>query len=304
MNKIYDVIIVGAGPAGITAGIYASRRMMDCLILTGDIGGQTIWSGAVENYTGYQIITGANLAVKFEEHIKKYKVNVNENETVTELLKEGNYLKIKTVKAQYLAKTVIISSGKRSRELNVPGEEKFRNKGVAYCATCDGPVFAGKTVAIAGGGNSALDAALQLKKIAKKIYIINNVPSLGGDDIMKEKIVGHEKVTVFNNTEIIEIFGDNFVKGIKIKNNGKEQDLKAEGIFVEIGLIPNSGFASGINKNEKDEIIINCQTETNIPGVFAAGDVTNVVEKQIIIAAGEGAKAALQAFRYLSLHND
>lgn len=299
-NKIYDLIIIGAGPAGITAGVYAARKRLDCLILTVDIGGQTAISGDVENYTGYQFVTGPELAQKFEEHMRNYKLEVNENEPVEALSKKGEITEVNTAKARYLGRAVIIASGKKSRELGVAGEKEFRNKGLTYCATCDAPLFGGKDVAVIGGGNSALDAALQLLKIAKTIYVINNTSELGGDEIMREKVISSEKVSVFNDSEVTEIIGGDFVEGIRLKEVGVEKTLMVQGIFVEIGLIPNSSFTRGIEKNRKDEIIVNCQSETNIPGIFAAGDVTNVVEKQIVIAAGEGSKASLTAFRYLA----
>jgi NADH-dependent peroxiredoxin subunit F len=302
MDKIYDVIIIGAGPAGITAAVYCARKYISCIVLTKDIGGQASWSGDIENYTGYQFITGPELVSKFEEHLKEYNIEIRENEPVEGFSKKDNLFEVKTSKSVYLSRTIIIASGKRSKDLNVLGEEGFRNKGVTYCATCDGPLFGGKDVVIAGGGNSALDAAIQLMKIANKVYIVNVSSDLTGDSIVREKVLKNENVTVFNSTEITEIKGEKFVSSVKIRNteNGEEKELSSQGVFVEIGLVPNSVFTSLIDKNEKGEVTINCQSETNIPGVFAAGDVTNVMEKQIIIAAGEGAKAALRAFNYIS----
>jgi alkyl hydroperoxide reductase subunit F len=299
---MYDLIIIGAGPAGITASVYAARKRMDLLVITRDIGGQTVWSGDIENYTGYQFITGPELAAKFEEHMRKYNIPVKENEEVAEVREVGNIISVRTNKNEYQAKSVIIASGKKSRELGVPGEKKFKNRGLTYCATCDGPLFSDKDVAVIGGGNSALDAAIQLMKIAKRIYIINNTVALVGDAIMRERVEESEIVTVFNNAQVTEIIGDKFVTGIKIERAGEEEKLSVEGIFVEIGLIPSSGFAIGIEKNQRGEIKVNCHNETNIHGIFAAGDVTDVAEKQIIIAAGEGAKASLEAFRYLLQH--
>jgi len=300
MKKIYDLAIIGAGPAGITAAVYAARKKMDPLVITKDIGGQATLSGDIQNYTGYQFITGPELAIKFEEHMRKFNFEIKENEEVKELIsKKGTFL-VKTDKDNYQAKTVIVASGKRSRELGVTGERKFRNKGLTYCATCDGPLFAGRDVAVIGGGNSALDAALQLIKIANHIYIINITDNLTGDGIMREKIRVDNKVSIFNNSRVKEILGDSFVQAIKIEEGKEEKILAVQGIFVEIGLIPNSEFAPSLEKNERKEIIVNQQNETNIAGIFAAGDVTNVPEKQIIIAAGEGAKAVLSAFRYLS----
>lgn len=300
MKKIYDLVIIGAGPAGITAAVYAARKKMDPLVITKDIGGQASLSGDIQNYTGYQFITGPELAIKFEEHMRKFNFEIKENEEVKELIsKKGTFL-VKTDKDNYQAKTVIAASGKRSRELGVSGEREFRNKGLTYCATCDGPLFAGRDVAVIGGGNSALDAALQLTKIANKIYVINITDNLTGDGIMQEKIRADKKVSIFNNSRVKEILGDSFVQTIKIEEDKKEKVLDVQGIFVEIGLIPNSEFASSLEKNERKEIIVNQRNETNVPGIFAAGDVTNVPEKQIIIAAGEGAKAVLSTFRYLS----
>jgi alkyl hydroperoxide reductase subunit F len=296
---MYDLIIIGAGPAGITASVYAARKRMDFLVITKDIGGQAAWSGDIENYTGYQFISGPELASKFEEHMRKYNINVKEEETVREVKKINNITSVVTDKAEYQAKSLIIASGKRTKELNVPGEKEFKNKGLSYCATCDGPLFTGKDVAVIGAGNSALDAVLQLIKIAKHIYLINIGKELTGDPIMQEKVKESEAVTILNNVKVTAITGEKMVSGIKIKKENQEEILSVQGVFVEIGLIPNSEFVEGIERNSLSEIKVNDRNETNIPGIFAAGDVTDVPEKQIIIAAGEGSKASLSAFRYL-----
>jgi len=297
---LYDVVIIGAGPAGITASVYAARKKMKILVITEDIGGQAAWSGDIENYTGYQFITGPDLAAKFEEHMRKYDIELKESEKATGLGKKGNHIIVKTGKGAYEGKTAIIASGKRSRELGVPGEKEFKNKGLTYCATCDGPLFSGKDVAVVGGGNSALDAALQLIKIANRIYLINITKALTGDAVMREKIEKEKRVSVLNSAQVTAVLGDKMVSGIKIKSMGQEKSLSVKGIFVEIGLIPNSEFAEGPDKNERGEIKVNSYNETSVQAVFAAGDVTDVPEKQIIIAASEGAKAALSAFRYLA----
>lgn len=299
---MYDLIIIGAGPAGITAGVYAARKKMDFLVITKDIGGQAAWSGDIENYTGYQFITGPELAEKFEEHMRKFGIQLKENEEVAELQKTGDKISIKTDKAEYMTKAAIIASGKRVKELGVAGEKEFRNRGLTYCATCDAPLFTDMDVAVIGGGNSALDAALQLMKIAKHVYIINNTAGLSGDAIMQEELNSSNKVTVLNNSRVTEVIGDKMVNAIKVERAGKEEKLAVQGIFVEIGLIPNSEFAKGVEKNQKGEIKVNSFNETNVEGIFAAGDVTDVPEKQIIIAAGEGSKATLSAFRYLVQH--
>jgi len=297
---IYDVIIIGAGPAGITAAVYAARKRMSLLVLTKDIGGQAAWSGDIENYTGYQFVTGPDLVSKFEEHMRNYKIDLRESEGALDVAKTGTTVHVKTNKGEYESKSVIIASGKVSKELGVPGEKEYKNKGLTYCATCDGPIFAGKDVAVIGGGNSALDACLQLIKIAKKIYVINSTPALGGDEVMREKVIASPLVTAINNARVTEVTGEKMVAGLKIKRDGKDETIPVEGIFVEIGLVPNSDFIKGVEKNSRGEIKINCGAETSVEGIFAAGDVTSVPEKQIIIAAGEGSKAALAAFKYVS----
>jgi len=300
MKETYDLIIIGAGPAGITAAIYAARKKINCLVVTLDVGGQAALSGTIENYTGYQFVSGIELVAKFEEHVKKYNVEVRENEAVKEVLEENGKIRVKTEKNTYLSRTVIIASGKKSKALGAAGEKELKNKGLTYCATCDGPLFEGKKVAVVGGGNSALDAALQLVRIAEEIYVINILDSLGGDAVMREKLEKSKKVTIINNAEVTKILGQKMVEGIAYRKDSEEKELIVQGVFVEIGLIPNSEFAIGVNKNEQGEILVNAQTGTNVPGIFAAGDVTSVFEKQIIIAAGEGSKAALKVFKYLS----
>jgi len=300
MNKIFDLIIIGAGPAGITASVYAARQRLNFLVITKDIGGQAALSGDVENYTGYQFISGPELAAKFEEHMRKFDFELKEGEESRDIKEKAGVFEVTTGKGAYQARAVIIASGKKSRELNVPGEKEFKNKGITYCATCDGPLFSGKDVAVIGGGNSALDAAIQLLKIARKVYVINTGPQLGGDMIAQEQVYGSKVATVLNNSRVTAVSGEKMVNGIKIKRDGKEEILPVQGVFVEIGLIPNTDFSGDVEKNVLGEIKVDCRNETNIPGIFAAGDATDVPEKQIIIAAGEGAKAALSAFKYLA----
>jgi len=298
--KVYDLIILGAGPAGITAGVYASRKKIETLVITQDIGGQTAWSGDIENYTGYQFITGVDLTLKFQEHMDSFGIPLKMPEEAKEIKKEGHLIEIITDKAKYLSKTVIVATGKQSRLLGVSGEKEFKNKGVTYCATCDGPVFKDKDVAIVGGGNSGLEAALQMIKISPKVYIIEAASGLTGDQVMVDKLKRAPNAEIWGNSKVKKIYGDKFVKGIEVEREGNIHNLNVEGVFVEIGLFPNSYCADILEKNEQQEIIIDYSNKTNIEGVFAAGDVTNVPEKQIIIACGEGSKACLAAFKYLS----
>jgi len=296
---VYDLIIIGAGPAGITAAIYAARKKMNLLVLSKDIGGQTLWTGDIENYTGYQIVTGVELTEKFREHIDTYKISVNENENVLSVEKLKDSVIVKTDKEQYSAMAAIVASGKTPKELDVPGEKEYKNKGVAYCATCDGPLFAKKRVAVIGGGNSALDAAISLSKIATEVHIINISDGFTGDVIMQEAVKGAKNVTIYNESRVKSIKGDKFVKSVEIETPQGVKDIALDGVFVEIGLVPNADFIKSVKKNSLGEIEVNCACQTDIAGIFAAGDVTSVPEKQIIVAAGEGAKAALSAFRYL-----
>jgi thioredoxin-disulfide reductase len=300
--KVYDLIILGAGPAGITASVYAARKGLDFLVISKDIGGQASISGNIENYTGYQFITGPELVSKFQKHLDMFGIKINIDEEVKEIKKENSLIETITDKDTYFSKTLIIATGKRPRPLEAEGEKEFKNRGITYCATCDGPLFKGKNVAIIGGGNSALDATLQMMKVSPKIYIINIGSNLIADPIMIENIQDSPSVEIWNNSRVKRIYGDSFVKGIEIEKERKIYSLEVEGVFVEIGLIPNSEFAKILKQNDKKEIEIDCFNHTSIRGIFACGDVTNVPEKQIIVACGEGAKALLGAFKYLSTH--
>ncbi|HVN68021.1 MAG TPA: FAD-dependent oxidoreductase, partial [Candidatus Sulfotelmatobacter sp.] len=239
----------------------------------------------------------------FRQHLAQFKFELREGEAVSKVEKLDKGFKVSTAQGAALeAGTVIIATGKRPRLLGVPGEGKYGRKGVTYCATCDGPLFANKAVAVIGGGNSALDAALQMIKIAGKVYLINIAPQLTGDPVMIDKVKADPKVEVLNGTKTLEFFGDQFLKGIKVESGGAARELAIEGAFIEIGLVPNSGCIDFVDKNEIGEIVVNNLAETSCPGVYAAGDVTNMPEKQIVIAAGDGAKALLIAFGYICTH--
>lgn len=298
--KTYDLIIVGAGPAGMTAGVYAARKRMHFQMVTTDIGGQTALSWDIENYLGYQFITGRELVGKFKDHLQKFNVEVKENERATLVEKSGATVKIKTDKGEYAAKTVLVASGRRPRKLGVEGEDALQNRGVTYCATCDAPLFSGMDVAVIGGGNAALDATLQLIKIARKIYVIEASPRLTADSVIVEKAQESGTVLFYTGTKVRRIYGEHLVQGMTIERGDQVEDLSVGGIFVEIGLTPAADFVTGVEKNERGEILVNGRCETSIPGIFAAGDVTNVFAKQIVVACGEGAKAAIAAFEYVN----
>jgi len=298
--RTYSLIIVGAGPAGITASVYAARKRMDFLVITKNIGGQTGFSADIENYTGYKFVTGPELVERFKEHLEQFNIDIEEDQTVTLLEKSGDVVNVETDEGRYEARTVIVASGRIPRQLKVEGEEKFKHRGVTYCATCDAPFFADVDVAVIGGGNSGLDAVLQSIRIARNIYLIETAPQLRADPIMVEQAEKSDKVTIFTDTKVERIYGDTFVEGITVSRAGERQDLSVRGVLVEIGYDPVADFVKGVKKNDFGEIIVNCRCETSVPGIFAAGDVTDVYGKQIIVACGEGVKATLAAFDYLS----
>jgi NADH-dependent peroxiredoxin subunit F len=297
-----ELIIIGGGPAGMTAAVYAARKRLDAVLISKDIGGQPMWTGRVENYMGYQYIEGFELMSKFEEQVKQFPLEQKIGLQAVSLRRVAGGFEAATDGGEsFQAKAIIIASGKRPRSLNVPGEEKFKGKGVTYCAICDGPIFAGQKVAVIGGGNSALEAADDMSRIAEHVSVVSVTP-FTGDKILVEKVQGASNVTAYLEHEVLSISGGTLVDGIGIRDlkTRKQQKLDVGGIFVEIGLIPNSDLVKGLTTlNEQGEIVINCRNETDVPGLFAAGDVTNVPEKQIVISAGEGAKAALQAHKYL-----
>ena len=304
MNDIphYDLIIIGAGPAGMTAGVYAARKQLRTLILTNDIGGQTTWSSGIENYLGYTYISGAELVQKFEEHLRQFDI-ILEYSVVENVLQidEGFSLHTQDGK-EYKSRALIVAAGKSPRMLNIPGEKEYTGRGVTYCATCDGPLFSGQEVAVVGGGNSGLDAVVQLMKICPKVYLIEYEEQLRADEIMVNQAIASKNVEILVYTKLLEINGENFVEKIVVENRmtSAKMNIPVKGVFVEVGLSPNTGFIKNlVTLNEYDEIIVDCGGRTGIPGLFAAGDVTNVPQKQIIIAAGEGAKAALGAYSYL-----
>ncbi len=299
---MYDLLILGGGPAGMTAAVYAARKHLGTLLLSSDLGGQLNWTLGIENYMGYQFIGGVELMEKFKTQVEQFPIEMLTGETLEGLSKIDGGFEVTTDSGKkFQGKAAIIATGKRPRPLGVPGEEKLIGRGVSYCAVCDGPFFKGLKVAVIGGGNSALGAAQDLIKIAGHVYLIAH-KSLTCDQVLIHKVKDAPNLTMLLGHDTVAINGDDLVTGITVRDNktGEKKDLSVEGIFVEIGLIPNSRFAQTIVAlNEHGEIQVNCACETGVPGLYAAGDVTNIPEKQIVVAAGEGAKAALQAHRYL-----
>lgn len=287
-----------------TAAVYAARKKINTLLISGDIGGQGLTSWLVENYMGYQFIEGHELMQKFEEQVKQFPtdVKIEVGKRTERLSRVDGGFEVRTDRGEtYQAKAVIVATGKRPRKLNVPGEKELLGRGVTYCAVCDGPLFADVKVAVIGGGNSALEAADDMVKIADHVYLIS-LTALTGDQILIDKVKSASNLAMFLEHEVLEIKGESHVEGVRVRDlkSKQEKELEIGGIFIEIGLIPNSELVKElVTLNRLGEIEVNCGNETGVPGFFAAGDVTSVPDKQIVIAAGEGAKAALQAHRYL-----
>ncbi len=305
---IYDLIIVGGGPAGVSAGIYAARQRLNTLLITKNFGGQiTRKAVAIENYPGFEKTSGLALIKKFEKHLKKQKIEIKTDE-VLKLKKIASLFLITTKsKRRFKSKTVIVASGSDPRLLEVPGEKKFIGKGVSYCVACDAPFFANKQVAIIGSGNAGLEAATALSKWVKKIYILEFSPKIKADKENQDRVKKTGKAEIITSAVLKQIKGKKLVESLvyQERKSKKINNLKVEGVFVEVGSQPATSFVKGlVDFNEKDEIIVDPKTsQTRTPGLFAAGDIDDVPYKQIVIAAGEGAKAAISVSNYLQKNN-
>ncbi|ALQ04304.1 MULTISPECIES: alkyl hydroperoxide reductase subunit F [Pseudomonas] len=302
----FDVLVVGGGPAGASAAIYAARKGIRTGVAAERFGGQVLDTMAIENFISVQETEGPKLAVALEEHVKQYDVDIMNLQRADALVpgKDGGLHEIKFASGASLkAKTVILATGARWREMNVPGEQQYRNKGVAYCPHCDGPLFKGKRVAVIGGGNSGVEAAIDLAGIVAHVTLLEFDVQLRADAVLQRKLHSLPNVKVITNAQTTEVTGDGQkVNGLRYKDrpSGDVRDVELEGIFVQIGLLPNTDWLKGtVELSPRGEIIVDARGETSIPGVFAAGDVTTVPYKQIVIAVGEGAKASLSAFDHL-----
>ncbi|MFC2001886.1 FAD-dependent oxidoreductase [Chloroflexota bacterium] len=303
---MYDLMIIGGGPAGLCASVYAARKQLKTLLISVDTGGQINNTWGVENYLGYQFIEGPELISKFQTQVSQFPIDQKIGHKVSHLEKiEGGFEALTEAGERYQARAVIFAAGKSPRKLNVPGEAEHTGRGVTYCAICDGPVFTGQRVAVVGGGNSAIEAVLDMVKIAEHVDLVSLTP-LTADPVLTNQLADAKNLSIFIEYQTVKIEGEGLVAGmvagmvIKALKSEEEKRLDVAGVFIEIGLIPNSGALKGIlDLNKAGEVPVSCSGETSLPGLFAAGDVTDVPEKQIIVAAGEGAKAALQAHRYL-----
>ena len=298
----YDLLILGGGPAAMSAAIYAARKMLKVAMVAMDYGGQVAWTSEIENYLGFMTISGQELVDRFVEQVKEFKVPVAKGEKVVKV--EKGFSVHTESGASFAGNTVLLATGKRDRPLNVPGEEELVGHGVAYCSTCDAPFYKGKKVAVAGGGNSAFTAALDLLKVDATVTLVNFVEGWQADPVMIESARKYgDRVKYLDQHEVVRIEGSGKVSGVVVKDrkSGEETQLDVSGIFIEIGLLPNSEPVDGlVDLNEHKEVVIDCFCRTSLEGLYAAGDVTTVPHKQIVISAGEGAKAALSAFDYLT----
>lgn len=298
----FDVLVVGGGPAGASAAIYAARKGIRTGIVADRFGGQIMDTLGIENFISVKHTEGPKLAANLEEHIKDYDIDVMKSQRVTNLEKK-DLIELELESGAVLkSKTVIISTGARWRNVGVPGEAEFKNKGVAYCPHCDGPLFEGKHVAVIGGGNSGIEAAIDLAGIAKHVTVLEFLPELKADSVLQERLYSLPNVTVVKNAQTQEITGKDKVDGITYtdRDTGEEHHIELEGVFVQIGLVPNTDWLDGkVERTRIGEIVVDKRGATTIPGVFAAGDCTDSPYKQIIISMGSGANAALGAFDYL-----
>jgi NADH-dependent peroxiredoxin subunit F len=306
---IYDLIIIGGGPAGVTAGIYASRKKLNTLLITKDFFGQISKTGQVDNWPGDMAISGMALSLKLEKHLKQFPIEIKTGQKVVSVEKQGNLFEVRVDNNEkYQAKSLIVATGRNAKTLGIVGEEEFVGKGLSYCSICDAPFFRDKQVAVVGGGNAGFETALDLAKYAKEVFIFEKTDKIYADEILVEKALQLSsgqvnKIKVCLQSEIIRIEGDGKVESIVYKDliSNKEMQQPMEGIFVQIGSIPATLFLGKlVDFNEKNEIKVNpLNLETSVKGILAAGDCNDTKWKQAIVASGQGAVAALSVYEYL-----
>lgn len=300
---MYDVIIIGAGAAGLTAAIYTCRKKLKTLILSIDVGGQTNLTSHIENYPGTGAMHGIELMQRFQAEAIGFGAELVMGKA-NKVDKIGDSFRIGLANGEtYDCKALILAYGKVPRSLGVEGEEKFMGRGVSTCVTCDAPLYKNRDVAVIGGGNSAVEGALELAAIARKVYLIHRRDAFRADEITVEKLKNNGKIELMLSSVPTKIIGDKNVDGIAVENTAtkEKREIKAEGIFIEIGYVVDTSFVQHLVKvNERKEIIVDGRGNTSFPGIFAAGDITPVPFKQTVIAAGEGAKTALECYRWLT----
>lgn len=306
MQNTYDLIIIGGGPAGAAAGVYAARKRLKTLIIAETFAGQSTASAEIQNWIGTIAISGEDLALALRKHVEAYAdKHLTICEEVVQKLEpqDGNFL-VTTHKNSYRARTVLVATGSHRRRLEVQGAETFEHRGLTYCASCDGPLFEGQDLAVIGGGNAAFETAAQLLSYAKSVTIIHRSPDFNrADSITVEKVLSHPNMRAVKNAEITEVMGDKFVNAIvyRDKETGKMTELPVGGIFVEIGQLPNTEFLNGVvNLNDHGHVVIDPHTQkTSTPGIWSAGDCTDVLYHQNNIAAGDAVRALEDIFQYI-----
>ncbi len=304
---LYDLAIVGGGPAGVGAGVYAARKLLKTIFITKEWGGQSNVSLDVQNWIGTPSVTGADLAKMLEEHLKRYAgeaITIKESACVTSIKKEGDGFSITLDdKTSFNARSVLIASGANRRTLNVPGAAEFDQKGLTYCASCDGPLFSDMDVAVIGGGNAGFETAAQLLAYAKSVILLHHHPEFNADPVTVSKVLTHPKMKALRDADVLEIKGDKFVTGLRYKDtkSGEEHGLAVNGVFVEIGLIPSTSYAEGLlDMDEYKRIKVDHKTQrTSVPGIWAAGDCTDSLYHQNNIAAGDAVKALEDIYNFL-----
>ena len=300
------MVIVGGGPAAVAAGIYAARKRMKAVLITESLGGQSLVSASIENWIGTKSVSGFEFAKMLEEHLRAQEdIEIVEGDLVTVVQKQGGGFRVATRSGKtFETKTLFVGSGSRRRKLGIPGEKEMDGKGVAYCATCDAPLFKGKVVAVVGGGNAGLEAVIDLLPYADHVYLLEFMDVIKGDPLTFAKVQKNPKVTVMTMVETKHILGDGFVNGLRYadRRTNEEKELELQGVFVEIGSIPNSDFVKGlVELNNAGEIIVDHKTQrASLPGIWAAGDVCDVLYKQNNISAGDAVKAVLNIDEYLN----
>ncbi|OHA01024.1 MAG: hypothetical protein A3C11_00930 [Candidatus Sungbacteria bacterium RIFCSPHIGHO2_02_FULL_49_12] len=302
---MFDVVIVGGGPAAVGAAVYAARKKLKTAVIAKEFGGQSLISSSIENWIGEESLTGFDLAQKLESHLRAQKgVEITAGELVTKILEIPGGFRVETdAEKKVETRTVILASGSRRRRLGIPGESKFEGKGVVFCSTCDAPLFGEKTVAVVGGGNAGLEAVVDLLPYAKKIFLIVRSDALKGDQVTQDEVRGNPKVEIIYHALTQEILGSEYVTGLKYQDAKSQEakELQVDGVFVEVGAVPNSDIAKGlVDMNPMGEVVIDHKTgTTSKPGIFAAGDVTDEIYKQNNISVGDAVKAALSCYNYL-----
>ena len=299
-KPIYDCLVIGGGPGGATAAIYAARKGITTALVAEEFGGQVKETLAIENITGIAYTEGPKYMEDVKAHLDKYKVEVIEGLSVTGIEREEK-LKILTDKGNLFARTIVIATGAQWRLIGIPGEIEFRNKGVAYCTHCDGPLFRGKKVTVIGGGNSGIEAAIDLASIAREVLVLEFLPELKADKLLQDKLRGFKNVKIVTNAETQALSGEKFLEKITYKDrvSGQVIEEATDGCFIQVGLVPMTEWLDNVKKNPRGEIIVNEFGATNLEGIYGAGDCTNSAFKQIVIAEGSGATAALGAYNYL-----